>query len=363
MKHPPGHISIRALPHRPGLHRVEYKVGKNWVVEHLREPEMTPRLAVIRSSLAHLIAPPTTNEIADYRHAKTLLGDASITEAIQFFFQHRVPRITVRESADKFLATKRKLARCKILTTRMNKLVRHLGPSLAMTEITPERLELFVHEAKMKPTTQASRQSDINNWLSWAKLRGHLPFNLPHPGEGVTRVAGVSKDPVPLSAAALNYLVQHATGDLLTAILLQAFYGVRISEALRLEPEHFGPQGNLYLTSGITKTNRRRVVSAAPCWPFLVPFKSITTSQEELRRQIKVLAEKGSIKLPNNGLRKGFVSHSVMRPGASLSKVAMEAGHSERVLESTYKGLVSPEDAEFWWSILPPRLDVFPKTA
>ncbi len=56
----------------------------------------------------------------------------------------------------------------------------------------------------------------------------------------------------------------------------------------------------------------------------------------------------------NNALRHSYISYRVAETG-DVNRTALEAGNSAAMIFSNYRELVTPQEAEKWFSILPAR--------
>ena len=85
----------------------------------------------------------------------------------------------------------------------------------------------------------------------------------------------------------------------------------------------------------------------------VLPYHKATKIKTELRRAA------GIASWPNNALRVGMISYSMaLNPDAAA--LAEAAGHSETMLQTTYKQVhgATPSRAKAWFAVLPETLDL-----
>ena len=121
----------------------------------------------------------------------------------------------------------------------------------------------------------------------------------------------------------------------------------------------------IWLSSEITKMDKRRAFAMpGPLFEWLTYIASIKPPRRQLKhmtliektnpnRTLRTVAAHAGVDWVDNGLRKGFVSCHTRLMGAE--RTAAISGHSEEVLESDYKALVSHEEAKTWMGIFPPE--------
>jgi integrase len=151
----------------------------------------------------------------------------------------------------------------------------------------------------------------------------------------------------------------------LPALALAAYCGIRDAELSRLQWSNINlTNRTVQLPSHVTKTKRRRMVEIpAEVAPTLERIYRLWrwTPGTPLRGtgfDVAVANARAAHALTTkrNGFRKSFVTYAVALGQKSVSQIAEECGHSESVLQSTYKGLATKEAAEAWFtSCCPPE--------
>ena len=162
--------------------------------------------------------------------------------------------------------------------------------------------------------------------------------------------------------------------DMLPAIVLGVFCGVRNAERCRMRWSDFRPGGRdeIYLSRLITKTNNARVIPISPAlsaWldyftklgfpigsdKFIIKTEVDTEKCREDRQGAFIRsARKAGIEIPKNGLRHTAASNLSVTLGKSAAADIL--GHSERMLIRHYRRAMTVADAEDLLSITPQSL-------
>lgn len=213
-------------------------------------------------------------------------------------------------------------------------------------------------------TRRAHRRVLVTLW-KWARRKGYCP-----PGDTVAEKTEtplvVKSDPVPFRYRQLCELMEILdqgeqgfeidSAFLQLPVALAALGGMRTAEISRLRWEHFDfEEGEIWLPSEVTKTNRRRKVALPKEWMkiFRKAQALIINPGVSASWQTKVakLLEEHGVPWVDNGLRKGFISHAVnVMP---VDAVAAQTGHLVSTLETEYKGLVPTSESRAWMEIPP----------
>jgi integrase len=157
-------------------------------------------------------------------------------------------------------------------------------------------------------------------------------------------------------------VLNHASPEVLPALAIGAFAGVRTQERIRLTWEDIDlKRGMLTVGEEDSKTASRRTIKMEPCLQaWLAPFEGrrgpiyhgIATS---FCREVRMTClAAGMTKAPKNGTRHSFASYHVAKYN-DAEKVRAAMGHSTaRVLYENYRELVHPDEAHRYFNIFPP---------
>jgi integrase len=148
--------------------------------------------------------------------------------------------------------------------------------------------------------------------------------------------------------------------DFIPFFVLSAFSGLRREEIIRLDWCEVKLERNLIDLPFQKSKNRRRklieISSNLKEWllPYVreggsvMPRKKLQLAFENAAKEV------GIIPWPQNGLRHSFCSYAVASKGFEWT--SLQADHSIQMLRKHYWEVVSKEEAERYWSIVPPEI-------
>jgi hypothetical protein len=131
---------------------------------------------------------------------------------------------------------------------------------------------------------------------------------------------------------------------------LVLFGGLRPKEALRAV-DHIHDE-KIDLPADKTKNNKRRLIElkdVPTCWEWLKRYPN--ANPINLRKRRRAVLDKAGLKWSPDILRHSFVSYAVKTHGVAAANLLAE--HSESIMRNHYRELVTQEDAEKFWRILP----------
>jgi len=149
-------------------------------------------------------------------------------------------------------------------------------------------------------------------------------------------------------------LLLSADKEFTAHIAIGLFCGLRRSELERLTPKSIRDSGLVEVDVRKTRGNARRFVKIRPnlkAWLDSFPVQSLTTKQ--FRTLLDNSIEAAGLKWPKNALRHSFCSYALAHE-KNLNELVLEMGHTNpHTLFAHYRELVTPADAETYWSITP----------
>ena len=293
--------------------------------------------------------------------------EKSIWDATEFYIEHlermrgSVP-VTVL-FAD-YLATKQ---RAKLSERHLADIKQRLGRFVAdfsdraIKTLTVREIEDWLHGLDLSPQTVNNFRTIIGAFFEYAVRRELVEKN---PVTAVDKIKVVDAAPEIFTPEQLARLLNTAPAELLPALAIQAFAGLRTSELLRLDwGELDQTRGFITVSAKKAKTAKRRLIPIAPnLAEWLRPYASMTGPLWEkgfraYHVAIRNLAtEIGLARWPNNGLRHSFASYHLAKH-QNAPQLALEMGHSTpRMVFDNYREVVAPEEGERYWIIHPPLM-------
>jgi integrase len=307
------------------------------------------------------------NELSAIVEARSVLAKhgKTIKDAATFYLDHleRIRRcnITIAQLATEVLAAKQRDGYGALYLTdlrkRLTRFARDFG-SRPVAAITVEELDDWLRNLECAPKTRANFRANVGVLFSYAERRRMIDSN---PVKRTTAPKLIDKAPEIFSVDELTALLnaaQSKSPDVVPMLTVAAFAGLRDAEIKRLDWSEIDlKRGFIEVKASKAKSARRRLIRIQPnlaVW--LAPYTSISGAIVPTNARTKidrVWHAAGLQRWPLNGLRHSFASYRLAATNDAAS-VAAELGHtSTKMLYSTYRELVRPEEAERYWKIAP----------
>jgi integrase len=293
--------------------------------------------------------------------------DKTIDEAATFFLDHleRINRcnVTVEELAKEVVEAKRRDGYSPIYIADLKKRLATFSTDFGerkIAGITVEELDNWLRNLNCGPKSRANFRANVGVLFSYAERRRMIDSN---PVLRTARPKLIDKAPEIFSVDELAGLLNAASAsapDVLPILAIGAFAGLREAEIKRLACAEIDlRRGFIEVKAAKAKTARRRIIEIQPnLREWLKPYADMTgpvvpvNSRKKLDLVRKVA---GLTRWPNNGLRHSYASYRLAATH-DAPRVASELGHtSPKMLYSTYRELVLPEEAQRYWKLIPDR--------
>jgi integrase len=365
--------SLKVLPYR---HHLKYKFvldlrafnkGRKFFktradaeAEALRQRTLLERHSRIAVGLSQ-------RELSELIHARDRIAEygETISDAVEFRVDHleRIRRhgITVAQLAGEVLEAKRRDGKAPAyladLRKRLARFCLDFG-NRSIAGIAVEELDNWLRDLPLSPKSRANYRANIGVLFSYAEHRGIIDRN---PILRTAKPKLIDRPPEIFTADELQALLEAAgqhQPDVLPMLAIGAFAGLREAEIQRLDWSEVDlVRGHIEVKAAKAKSARRRIVPILPnlaAW--LRPYSKMkgpvvpAGARKKLAR-IRKAAELA--RWPNNGLRHSFASYRLAAIH-DAPRVSAELGHtSPQMLYSTYREVVTPDEAERYWKIAP----------
>jgi integrase len=264
----------------------------------------------------------------------------------------------VAEVLDELLSAKAEKGRSRLYLTDLRvRLTRFAGAmSRSLAEVDAGDIDGFLRSLDVSARSQNNFRAAIGTLFRFGQTRGYVPRD--HPC--VREVEKASHTPPEIRIFApheMEKLLGRAKSELIPALALGAFAGVRSEEIKRLDWSDIKlKQGHVEVKSAKSKTKIRRLISIPKnlkAW--LAPHACETgplTPYANLALQFSKLAKVSGVKWQKNGLRHSFISYRVAAT-SNVALVSMEAGNSPQIISRNYLKCVTADEAQRWFGIVP----------
>jgi len=303
----------------------------------------------------------------EYAQAQEILGGHSITEACRYFVRHHSEALTPKPVKDVFAEIIEKKTKAGLSDRYLEDLRYRLGAFsksfvCEINQITPDQVELWLDALGLSARSHNNHLRALGTFFNFAKVRKYLSKDF-DPLEGIMRRKEKAGRVTVFSAKELALLLGNASEkhpDYLPCLVLGAFTGLRQSEIVRLSWDDVeGTPGVVVAEADKTKTQTKRHIDIKPVlakWLAVCPRQTPMVwphSSHYLNEVRAENAEQVKVKWQKNGLRHTWVSCRLAETN-DAAKVSAEAGNSPQILYSNYRELMTPAQAEAWFSVEPP---------
>ncbi len=298
--------------------------------------------AIARAKLPTGVALLAAVEFYNSRHA-SLIGRKNVADVVAEFIEAKEQD----GRSDRYL---------RVVQNELKRFSTTFG--MPITEVTAPKIEHWLRSLGVAPRSRKNLRGIIVTLFNFARARGYLPREQQTEANYVARISAKAGDVGVFTPVEVRSLLENASDEVLPFIAIGAFAGVRTAEILRLEWEDIRwDQNFIILNRNKTKTATRRIVPLLPnlaAW--LAPYRGRTGKvciYVRTQRCAKRLGAQLKIKWRKNVLRHSFISYRVAAC-QNVHQVALECGNSPRVIDSNYRELVPPKQAEEYFAIMPP---------
>lgn len=263
-----------------------------------------------------------------------------------------LPPVRLVDAVNEFLVSKARSGRSDRYLRQLRVVLAQLAqghPGADLGDLSPASLERWATRGAWAARTRQGYLSDVRTFLAWSVRRGYLAVN---PAEAVESPNPPQRPPSlhrPEDVAQVLHTAQQLDPSVCRHLALRYFSGVRSSEAHRILEADLRP-GFVEVPAVKSKTRRRRLVRIRPALQaFLdMPGQLVPLSPNRVRAVIRA----AGVEWPPNVTRHTWVSYALAAE-ESAARIALEAGHAEAVLFSTYREMTTPEEAARFWAIRP----------
>lgn len=289
---------------------------------------------------------------------KPTLGE--IVEGFRKQAHLRQRSMTVRDLIDRYLAalTKRKLSE-PYLYTMENRLARFEGDhgDWKACDVSTEVASDWLHDLEHAPTTVNHFRAALCQLFNFALKLKVVEEN---PIAPIEKLKGTPGEVGILSPRQAAELLSHASPEILPAVAIGLFAGLRRSEISRLDWEEVSfEHGHIEVKAAKSKSAARRLVPMRDClraWlsPLAQRRGPVRPTEMIFRSRLDEARQAAGIDdWPHNALRHSFASYH-LAAFKDAPALAGEMGHgSTKMIFEHYRALVTPAQGETFWKIAP----------
>jgi integrase len=319
----------------------------------------------------------TLAEVEDYRLAKDQLKpfNVSLLTAVEEWIAGRgktskLAGKSVPGIVEEFLASKQvEGSSFYHLEDRKYRLKKFAADFPGMIDrITAHEIEVWLNGLGISGRTRNNYRNAVLQLFRYARGKRYLPRNEPTVVEDVAVATTGEGDIEIYTAPELRLLLGHAPAKLLPFFAIGAFAGLRSQEIMRLDWSDIRfEQGFIEVTAAKAKTASRRLAPLLPVLAaWLLPLRKTNghvvgytrndvLSQARTRfcnSGITINGESVNFVWKPNALRHSYASYRIAEI-KDAARVALEMGNSPSMLFRNYRELVTEQQAQEWFGLMP----------
>lgn len=286
----------------------------------------------------------------------------TLDAALTFYAEHLNTRrrsATVLNAFDEFVETREKegasASHLRDFKYRLERFAKKHAKRL-VAEITTKDIDAWLFSLKSATQSRANHRRLLHNFFAYAVGRGYAEEN---PVARAAKVKVIRKAPGILSPADTAALLAASPAEIIPALAIGFFAGLRTAEISRLDWSHIDlKRGFIEVTAENAKSSQRRLVTITDnlkAWltPHVRVSGPVRLSDMMHHDRVTEARKIAEIKWPPNACRHSFASYHLAKH-QDAAATALQLGHANTsVLFQHYRELARPDEAEAYFSILP----------
>ena len=288
----------------------------------------------------------------------------SLRDAVDFYLPHlkasnrtcSVEQLMqeVRETKQKDGKSRRYL---EDLRSRLGQFTNTFGDRMT-NSITAAELGIWLRNLSVGALTRNNFRRVLVTAFNFAVENGYASTNS---AEKTAKAKQIETSVGILTVKQTASLLENAKEDILPAIAIAAFAGLRRAEIERLDWSDVKMSaGYIEVKADKAKSARRRLIKIQPnLATWITPYAKQNGAVPPLNFRVRMDEARSTAKIavwPQNALRHGFASYHLAHFG-NAAELALELGHTNaQLIFAHYRQLVEPKDAARYWNIMPSRV-------
>ncbi|MEI6535613.1 MAG: hypothetical protein WCN98_09760 [Verrucomicrobiaceae bacterium] len=323
-------------------------------------PQDRESFRAAQSMLAELGVPLLT-AVDEYVRCRRKLGDTSLTTSVDDYArrtQSYTAGMTVPQVVDALIASKTQDRMSNLYVRMIKGVLEKFSAAFPgdISQVTSPQIDAWLRRGEQSMVTR-------NNWLkrvkvlfSYARQRGYLPKREPTAAESLKRGKERDTDVGIFTPEQMEQLLRAAPLNFIPVLAIGGFAGLRGAEIGRLDWKAVDLTRKIIeLRAGQAKTASRRIIPITDnlaAWLLRVEREGPVVPNPQVFVQITALARKLGVGWPHNVLRHSYISYRIAIV-QNAAQVALEAGNSPTIIFKHYRELVTKDEADKWFGIMP----------
>jgi integrase len=299
-----------------------------------------------------------------------LKGSATIKTAVAFFLKHKPTtgeKRTVAQAVDEYIkdAEDNGLRPKSVLSIRyrLAKLVADHGDK-PINEITNKEANNWIGKLPLSPMSQKHHRTITHGLFNFAIDREYYHAENPFQVRKLRRKNHIDEklpESMPWGDVQkiMSAAVEHEP-SIVPALAVGFFAGLRTAEVCQLEWSQVDLQARrITVLPHVAKRRRARYVTIEDnLFAWLQTYRQaegfVAPQSHHWRVRLDTVREKAGVAWPHNSMRHSYASNHLVRYGDAV-RTAFQLGHHRdtSMLFEHYRALITKEDAEAYWKIIP----------
>lgn len=305
---------------------------------------------------------PLLPAVEEYVKCRQLLGEVPMLVAVQEFLR-RTKGTTlgkkVPEAAAEMIEAKQQDGLSTVYIGQLKTAAGRFAKAFPgeIMAISSGDIDRWLRKLGGSPVTRNSVHRCIKVLFSFAKARGYLPGAEQTAAEMLPLAKEGDVETEIFTPEQIRRILCACPEHLLGYVALGAFAGLRVAEICRLNWSSVDLERRIVmLRADQAKTASRRIVPISEnlaAWLSHIDRSGPVTNGTKTGVEVSGIAKKLGIKWPHNALRHSYISYRIAEV-KDAARVALEAGNSPEIIFKHYRELVTEQEAQEWFSLLPP---------
>ena len=323
-------------------------------------PQDRESLRVAQTMLAPLGLPLVT-VVEEYLQCRRKLGEVPLLTAVDDYTARSrsfEPGVIVPRVVEELLQLKRHDRINAHYLKLLEGNLRQFGRSFPgeISKVTGAMIDSWLRRGGHSMVTRNNWLKRVKELFGFAKRRGYLPRQEPTAAESLKRGKQADTDVGIFTPEQMERLMRAAPHDLIAVLAIGGFAGLRGAEIARLSWSAVDLGRKIIeLRAGQAKTASRRIVPIADnlaTWLAKIDRNGPVVPDAGVFLKARKLAKSLGLAWPHNALRHSYISYRIAVV-QSAAQVALEAGNSPTIIFKHYRELVTKDEADKWFGILP----------
>lgn len=312
----------------------------------------------------NMLAPlgvPLVVAVDEYVQCRRKLGDVNLSTSVEEYLRRArgfTASIKVQQVIQEFVAIKTQDRLSERYLRSIRQTFNSFGDSYPglVAAITTQQIDGWIRRGEHCVATRNKWLVLLKEFFDFARRQGYLPKSEPTAAEALKIGKRGGTDVGIFKPEDMEKLLRSAKPDVLPILAIGGFAGLRAAEIARLDWSAVDLNRKIIeLRAGQAKTASRRVVPISEnlaAWLSPLNRQGPVVAGERPFIRARRHGRTEQIAWPHNALRHSYISYRIAVV-QNAAQVALEAGNSPAIIFRHYRELVTKDEAEKWFAIMP----------